>query len=167
MNPIEANLAPTAADAEDATGRVDPEVIRQLALRPDSPPGDHVIDITTIGARSGKPRRIEIWLHRVDGHFYLTGVPVPRSWYANLRKNPRFVVHVKRGVRADLPATAHPVDAVTRERVLTAVVSQQNLPSYRARGFPPQRLEQWLAASPLVEVIFDDSALQAAASSRA
>jgi hypothetical protein len=31
------------------------------------------------------PRRIEIRLHRVDSRWYLTGVPVARSWYANLQ----------------------------------------------------------------------------------
>jgi hypothetical protein len=28
---------------------------------------DRTIDITTVGRRSGKPRRIEIWFHNVGG----------------------------------------------------------------------------------------------------
>jgi pimeloyl-ACP methyl ester carboxylesterase len=75
-----------------------------------------------LGARSGIPRRIEIWFHRVDGRWYLTGMPFPRSWYANVRAHTRFIVHLKHGVTADLPATAVPVDEATRRRVITAVL---------------------------------------------
>jgi hypothetical protein len=32
-----------------------------------------------------------------------------RDWYANLRANPDFVFHLKRSVRADLPARARPI----------------------------------------------------------
>lgn len=142
---------------------VDEATVRALALRPDSAPNDHIIDITTTGARTGLSRRIEIWFHRVDGRFYLTGIPVPRSWYANLRKNPRFTVHLKRGVTADLPATAVAVDEQTRQLVIPAVVALQNRPEYAARGVPRQDVQRWLAHSPLVEVVFDDQELQAAA----
>ena len=45
---------------------------------------DQTIDITTIGRRSGAPRRIETWFHRVNGRVYLTGTPGRRDWYANL-----------------------------------------------------------------------------------
>ena len=142
---------------------VDSALVEALALQPDSPPDHHVIDITTIGARSNLPRRIEIWFHRIDGRFYLTGMPVRRNWYANLCKNPRFIVHVKRGARADLPATAAPVDELTRRRVITAVLAQQDLPDYAARGVPRQDLDEWLDRSPLAEIVFDDRELQAAA----
>ncbi|MEZ4616433.1 MAG: hypothetical protein R2867_13150 [Caldilineaceae bacterium] len=36
---------------------------------------DQVIDITTIGRKSGEPRRIEIWFHNLDGRLYITGTP--------------------------------------------------------------------------------------------
>ena len=36
---------------------------------------DRVIDITTIGRKTGEPRRIEIWFHRIDGRYYITGTP--------------------------------------------------------------------------------------------
>ncbi|GAA4982755.1 nitroreductase family deazaflavin-dependent oxidoreductase [Actinopolymorpha pittospori] len=142
---------------------VDEAVVRALALRPDSPPGDHVIDITTTGARTGLPRRIEIWFHQIDGRFYLTGMPARRGWYANLRKNPQFVVHLKRGVTADLPATAVVVDEQTRQRVIPAVVALQDRPEYAARGVPRQDVDVWLAHSPLVEIVFDDQELHEAA----
>ena len=93
---------------------VDDAVARALDVGPDSSPAERTIDITTLGRRSGIPRRIEVWFHRVGGRWYITGMPGPRSWYANLRAHPRFIVHLKHGVTADLPATARPVDEQTR-----------------------------------------------------
>jgi deazaflavin-dependent oxidoreductase (nitroreductase family) len=140
---------------------VDDTVARALAIGPASSTAERTIDITTLGARSGIPRRIEVWFHRVDGRWFLTGMPVPRSWYANLRANPRFVVHLKHGVTADLPATAAPVDEPTRRRVITAVLDLQTRPDVAARVGRRQDLDDWLARSPLVEIVFDDQRLQA------
>jgi deazaflavin-dependent oxidoreductase (nitroreductase family) len=78
-------------------------VARALDIGPDSSAAERTIDITTLGARSGTPRRIEVWLRRVDGRWYLTGMPRPRSWYANLRAHPRFIVHLKHGSRPTCP----------------------------------------------------------------
>ncbi|MFB4271445.1 nitroreductase/quinone reductase family protein [Nonomuraea sp. GTA35] len=138
---------------------MDAAIARALAIGPDSSAAERTIDITTLGARSGLPRRIEIWFHRVDGRWYLTGMPMPRSWYANVRANPRLVVHLKHGVQADLPATARPVDEPTRQRVITAVLDLQNRPEIAARVGRRQRLDKWLAHSPLVEIVFDDERL--------
>src|SRR3982074_3584632 len=112
---------------------VDDAVLRALAIGPDSSRAERTIDITTAGRRSGIPRRVEVWFHSVDGHWYITGVPGPRSWYANLRADPRFTVHLKHGVKADLPATANPVDEQTRRRVITAVLDLQNRPGIVGR----------------------------------
>jgi deazaflavin-dependent oxidoreductase (nitroreductase family) len=145
---------------------VDVAVARALDIGPDSSAAERTIDITTMGARSGLPRRIEIWLHHIDGRWYLSGMPVARSWYANLRANPKFVVHLKHGVTADLPATAVPVDEPTRRRVITAVVNLQDQPQLAARVNRRQEPDEWLARSPLVEVVFDDERLRAASSTR-
>jgi deazaflavin-dependent oxidoreductase (nitroreductase family) len=107
---------------ERRTVTADDAAARALAIGPDSSPAERTIDITTLGARTGVPRRVEVWFHRVDGRWYITGVPGPRGWYANLRAHPRFTVHLKHGVTADLPATATPVDEPTRRRVITAVL---------------------------------------------
>jgi deazaflavin-dependent oxidoreductase (nitroreductase family) len=131
-------------------------VVHALDIGPDSSAAERTIDITTVGARSGTPRRIEVWFHRVDGRWYLTGMPRPRSWHANLRAHPRFIVHLKHGVTADLPATAVPVDEPTRRRVITAVLDLQNRPDIAARVSERQDLDEWLARSPLVEIVFDD-----------
>lgn len=145
---------------------VDAAAARALDIGPDSSPADHTIEITTLGRQTGIPRRIEIWFHRVDGRWYLTGMPFPRSWYANVRANPGFIVHLKHGVTADLPATAVPVDEATRRRVITAVLDLQDRPEYATRVSQRQNFDDWFARSPLVEIVFDDEQLRAVSSAR-
>jgi deazaflavin-dependent oxidoreductase (nitroreductase family) len=104
---------------------------------------NRTIDITTTGAKSGRPQRIEIWAWVADGTVYLTGSPGRRDWYANLKENPEFTFHVKHGLQLDLPARARPIeDPVERRDVLTHVLGG----SYD--------LEGWITGSPLVEVEF-------------
>ncbi|MCX4978532.1 nitroreductase/quinone reductase family protein [Streptomyces sp. NBC_00620] len=145
---------------------MDDAVARALAIGPDSSAAERTIDVTTLGARSGIARRIEIWFHRIDGRWYLTGMPGPRNWYANLQANPRFVVHLKHGVTADLPATAAPVDEPTRRRVITAVLDLQNRPEIAARVSRRQNFDEWFAYSPLVEIVFDDVTVRTASSTQ-
>ncbi|MCZ6867371.1 MAG: nitroreductase/quinone reductase family protein [Chloroflexi bacterium] len=40
---------------------------------------DRVIDITTIGRKTGQQRRIEIWFHHVDGKLFISGSPGRRD----------------------------------------------------------------------------------------
>ncbi len=105
-----------------------------------------VMDITTIGRKSGEPRRIELVYHNVDGHILISGHPGrPRSWLANLTANPHFTFHLKRSVQADLPATARVItNREERERFLKPI----------ARLW---RIDHALmvASAPLVEVTFD------------
>jgi deazaflavin-dependent oxidoreductase (nitroreductase family) len=152
--------------AAERTVTVNDAVARALDIGPDSATAERTIDITTLGRRSGIPRRIEVWFHHVDGRWYITGMPGPRSWYANVRANPRFVVHLKHAVTADLPATAAPVDEPTRRRVITAVLDLQNRPEIAARVSRRQDLDDWLARSPLVEIVFDDEQLRTASPAR-
>jgi deazaflavin-dependent oxidoreductase (nitroreductase family) len=111
-----------------------------------------VIDITTTGRRSGLPRRIEIVFHGFDGHLYISGMPRAdrrRSWLANLEADPHFILHLKRDVKADLPATARIItDESERRAVLTKVLT----------AWPSQDLDAMVRWSPLVEVTFDDAA---------
>jgi hypothetical protein len=93
-------------------------------------------------------------------------MPGPRNWYANVRANQRFVVHLKHGVTADLPATAAPVDEPTRRRVITAVLDLQNRPDVAARVSQHQDFDVWFARSPLVEIVFDDEDLRTASSAQ-
>nr|WTB28243.1 nitroreductase/quinone reductase family protein [Streptomyces sp. NBC_00830]WTB35838.1 nitroreductase/quinone reductase family protein [Streptomyces sp. NBC_00830] len=139
---------------------VNDAVVHALDIGPDSSAAERTIDITTVGRRSGAPRRIEVWFHHIDGRWYLSGVPGPRNWYANLQANPRFVVHLKHGVTADLPATARPVGEATRLRVITEILDLQNRPQLAARVGRRQNVAEWLAGSPLVEIVFDDEQLR-------
>ena len=104
-----------------------------------------VIDITTIGRKSKHPRRIEIVMHNIDGHLYISGMPrrERRNWLANLDANPNFTVHLKRGLRADLPATAREItDPNERRRVLEGV----------ARHWKRNDVDTMVQYSPLIEV---------------
>ncbi len=107
---------------------------------------DRTIDITTTGRHSGRPRRIEIWFHNLDGRIYISGLPGPRGWYANLLARPEFIFHLKETVQADLPARARPItDPAERQAVLTKLL---------ARLGREHSLETWTQHSPLLEVQF-------------
>ena len=78
-----------------------------------------IADITTVGRRSGQPRRTEIYFHQFDGRYFVTGKAGPRDWVANLNTDPNFVLHLKNGVSADLPAKArHITNPAERERIV-------------------------------------------------
>ncbi|WP_375400765.1 nitroreductase/quinone reductase family protein [uncultured Amnibacterium sp.] len=109
---------------------------------------DRVIDITTIGRKTGEARRIEIWFHRIDGRYYITGTPGARSWYANLLVNPDFTFHLKESTQADLAAHATPVEGPEKQRVLEAIVA----------SIASSRLTLDADTSPLVEVTWADAA---------
>ena len=133
---------------------MDDAVRRALEIGPASTQADKLVDITTYGARTGEPRRIELVFHRVDGRWYLTGTPGPRGWYANLRKNPQLVFHLKHNIVADIPATARPITGdQERRQVLTPIVAD-----IQATRGSELDLDDWLARSPLVELTFDDPA---------
>ncbi|HVT70993.1 MAG TPA: nitroreductase family deazaflavin-dependent oxidoreductase, partial [Trebonia sp.] len=114
---------------------------------------DQVIDITTTGRKTGQPRRIEIWYHRLDGKYYITGTPGrPRDWYANLVAHPSFLFHLKQSATADLLATARPVtETAERRKVLDGILAALG---EMATG-PGREPADWVASSPLVEVTFD------------
>ena len=110
---------------------------------------DKIIDITTTGRRSGAPRRIEIWFHRVGERYIITGSLGPRDWYANLLVNPRFTFHLKDSARADLPARARPIiDPAEKRRVLQAAEHLSGI-------VMADSVEAWVARSPIVEVLFE------------
>lgn len=129
---------------------------RAMAITPASGASARTIDISTIGARTGRVRRIEIWFYRVDGEIYLTTQPAVRSWYANLLANPEFIFHLKNGVRADLPATAAPVlDADERHHVFSAIVDDLNQPLHRGYlSQPVDTVADWVDGSPLMHITF-------------
>jgi deazaflavin-dependent oxidoreductase (nitroreductase family) len=109
---------------------------------------DRLIDITTTGRMSGRPRRIETWFYRSGGGVYLTGSPGRRDWYANLRADPAFTFHLKESAVADLAARAAPItDPAERRAILAPVLAELGQDG---------ALEAWVAGSPLVAVAFED-----------
>lgn len=104
-----------------------------------------VIDITTTGRKSKKARRLEIVLHNIDGRLYISGQPRPerRQWLDNLAADPNLTVHLKRGMRADVSATAREItDPKERRRVLEGV----------ARHWKRNDVDIMVEQSPLIEV---------------
>ena len=117
--------------------------VREALSRPQS-----VIDITTTGRKSGEPRRLEIVLHNIDGRLYISGAPSRRrrSWLANLDASPNLTVHLKRGLKADLPATAREIsEPKERRQILEGI----------ARHWGRGDVDTMMKYSPLIEVTID------------
>jgi deazaflavin-dependent oxidoreductase (nitroreductase family) len=110
----------------------------------------HTIDITTVGRKSGRPHRIELVFHNIDGRVVLSGLPGRRDWYANLLANPRFVFHLKGAIKADLAATARAIVEPAERRAVMERVA--------ANWRRTDQLDVMLARSPLVEVTFSEAA---------
>ena len=107
----------------------------------------HRIDITTMGRRTGTPRRIELVFHNLDGRIVISGIPFPgrtRGWIYNLAADPRITVHLKGPIaHADLDGTA---------RVITDPAERRALLSGVARNWARTDLDAMVADSPLIEV---------------
>jgi deazaflavin-dependent oxidoreductase (nitroreductase family) len=110
-----------------------------------------IADITTTGRRTGQPRRIEIFIHNFDGDLYIGGRPgMKRDWLANLIAKPQFTLHLKRGLKADLPARAEEVTAPDERATLLfrMLTESWNSDPEKARA----SLDRWVESSPLVKV---------------
>ena len=111
-----------------------------------------VVDITTVGARSGLDRRIEIVFHHFDGRYYITGKPgFRRDWLANMIANPAFTLHLKGSVAADLPVAAREItDDTEKAEVLYRILTESwgNEPAKADHILP-----RWVDSAPLVEFV--------------
>lgn len=113
----------------------------------------HTIDITTTGRRTGEARRIEIVFHVIDGHLYISGMPRAdrkRAWLLNLEADPHLVFHLKGAVKADLPATARPIDDPEERRAVAEWIARN--------AWRNQDPAVMAADSPMIEVTIDDLA---------
>ncbi len=120
---------------------------------------DRTIDIITTGAKSGLPRCIEIWFTNVGGRIIICGTPdakgekgprTPRDWLANLKAHPQFTFCLKESLRVELPARAVVIeDPQERRRLMSAPETKW----YRDQVYS---IDDLVAASPIVEVFFDD-----------
>lgn len=121
---------------------------------------DLTIDIITTGARTGRPRRTEIWFHNIEGRIIITGTPggeggkggyKPRDWLANLKAHPEFTFVLKESLQAELPARAVEItDPDDRRRLLSAPATQW----YRDQVGSVEELVRY---SPVVEVFFEET----------
>ena len=120
---------------------------------------DRTIDIITIGAKTGLPRRIEIWFTNVNGRIIICGTPgatggpgtrTPRDWLANLKANPDFTFCLKESTNAELPARAvEIVDLEDRRYLMSAPATKW----YRDQV---DSIDELVMNSPIVEVFFDE-----------
>ncbi|MEU8252917.1 nitroreductase/quinone reductase family protein [Micromonospora inaquosa] len=142
--------------ARDASLSHLPDHIRRaIEITPAAGTSERIIDITTLGRRTGRPRRIEIFFYRAAGTTYLCSGAggAATDWHANLLANPNFTFHLKNGIHADLPARATPVtDPAERQAVLAEIVADLNQP-HDPGTIRPTRLEDW-ADSRLMRISF-------------
>ncbi|MCH2173713.1 nitroreductase family deazaflavin-dependent oxidoreductase [Myxococcota bacterium] len=120
---------------------------------------DRLIDIITLGRKTGQARRIEIWFHNVAGRIIICGKPrgerddgTPwsnRGWLANLRANPNFTFCLKESCEADLPARAVEITDVDDRRRL------MGLPQMQWYQEQVENVEDLVVGSPIVEIFFD------------
>jgi len=116
-------------------------------IRRELSPGQ-LVDITTIGRRTGQPRRIEIVFHPIGGRLYISGMPSrrTRAWIHNLAADPRLTLHLKGAVTADLPGLA---------RVITDPVERRSILEYVARIWRRTDVDSMVQYSPLIEVTLE------------
>jgi hypothetical protein len=108
-----------------------------------------IADITTFGRKSGLPRRIEIYFHQFDGEYFLTGRPGRRrDWEANIAANPDFVLHLKRGVSADVAVVGEmePDPELRAEILRRALIESWGSPPDRVEA----RLSEWVETAPFI-----------------
>lgn len=84
-----------------------------------------------------------------DGRLYISGMPGPRAWLANVAADPRLTVHLKGDVVADLPGRARVIRDRDERRALLRRITRH----WRREA----DLERSIASSPLIEVVPEDS----------
>lgn len=109
-----------------------------------------LVEITTKGRRTGALHRVPVMLHNLDRTLIISGRPGRRDWLSNLHANPRLIIHLTRGVTADVPALAAVItDWKERRRLMERVMIS-------GHGLSPERAARevafWVARSPLVIV---------------
>ncbi|WP_306359319.1 nitroreductase family deazaflavin-dependent oxidoreductase [Nocardia sp. CC227C] len=88
--------------------------------------GMPALELTTIGRKSGEPRRVMLTAPVVDGDTIVVvasrgGDPTHPAWFLNLRDNPEVEVSMRSGPRR--PMTARVADAAERAALWPRVVA--------------------------------------------
>jgi deazaflavin-dependent oxidoreductase (nitroreductase family) len=114
-------------------------------VEPRDLPRTGTCEVSTIGRRSGRARRIEIWYVIVNGRIVLTGTPGPRSWLANIRKHPEAILHLRDPAR-DLAVLAREVTDHAQRRQIAEEAGRLQ-PWYADQ---PYSIDDWVTGSPMV-----------------
>jgi deazaflavin-dependent oxidoreductase (nitroreductase family) len=110
-----------------------------------------LIDLTTTGRRTGRPRRIEIFLHADEGRLFISGMPRAdrtRDWIHNITADPHVVIHLKESLAADVPATA---------RVISDPAERRPFIEAAARRWGRTDVDEMLRHSPLIVLTVADA----------
>ena len=120
---------------------------------------DRTIDIITIGAKTGLPRKTEIWFTNVNSRIIICGTPnakgekghySPRDWLKNLRVHPEFTFCLKESIKIELPAKAvEIVDPDDRRDLMSAPETKWYRDQFGS-------IDDLVNGSPIVEVFFRD-----------
>jgi deazaflavin-dependent oxidoreductase (nitroreductase family) len=104
-----------------------------------------VVDLTTTGRRTGQARRVEIFLHELDGRLFISGMPSPhkRDWLLNVEADPHVTLHLKRDVVADVPVIARVIEDPAERRPMIEAA---------ARRWGRRDVELMMVQSPLMEL---------------
>ena len=104
---------------------------------------DRTIDIITIGAKSGLPRRIEIWFTNVNGRIIICGTPNAKGGKGRC---------LKESIKIELPAKAVEIVDPEDRRYLMSV------PQTKWYRDQVDSIDDLVNESPIVEVFFRDLA---------
>ncbi|GAA2722459.1 nitroreductase family deazaflavin-dependent oxidoreductase [Cellulomonas aerilata] len=104
-----------------------------------------VVELTTTGRRSAQPRRVEVFLHELDGRLFVSGMPSPhqRAWLLNVGADPHVTVHLSRHAVADVPALARVIEDPAERRPFIEAA---------ARRWNRRDVALMMAQSPLIEI---------------
>ena len=111
----------------------------------DDLPRTGTCDLSTVGRRSGRWRRVEIWYVIVDGLIVVTGTPGARHWLANLRANSHAVLHLRNPARDVAVEVEEVTDESSRRRIVAEAWHLQ--PWYAEQAYS---MEDWVQHSPMV-----------------
>jgi deazaflavin-dependent oxidoreductase (nitroreductase family) len=113
--------------------------------------GEPFLYLTTIGRRTGRPHRIEIWFAAHDGRLYLlSGGRERADWVRNLRAHPRVTVELGNETHvgmAHVLAAGAPDDRLARELLVAKYAATED------------DLDQWGRTSLPVMVEFPSDAV--------
>jgi deazaflavin-dependent oxidoreductase (nitroreductase family) len=96
--------------------------------------------VTTIGRRTGRPHRIEIWFAVEDGQMYLlSGGRERADWVRNLQENPKVTAELGDEMHAGTARVPHPStpeDRRARELLVGKYRQGNNLDEWGRTALP-------------------------------